>query len=66
MTASPVYQTSPIERTRATKAEVEARREALRDIIEAGPPMSVRLALCNIGQAADIWVMPSEGLSPQP
>jgi len=36
MTASPVY--SPIRRTRATKAEVEARREALLDIIEAGRP----------------------------
>jgi len=38
MTASPVYQASPIRRTRATKAEVEARREALLDIIEAGRP----------------------------
>jgi hypothetical protein len=37
MTASPVYQT-PIRRTRATKAEVEA----LLDIIEAGRPMTVR------------------------
>jgi len=42
MTASPVYQASPIKRTRATKAEVEARREALLDIIEAGRPMTVR------------------------
>jgi hypothetical protein len=42
MTASPVYQASPIRRTRATKAEVEARREALLDIIEAGRPMTVR------------------------
>src|SRR5262245_60407040 len=42
MTASPGYQTSPIERTRATKAEVEARREALLDIIAAGRPMTVR------------------------
>jgi hypothetical protein len=41
MTASPVYQTSPIERTRATKV-VEARREALLDIIAAGRPMTVR------------------------
>ena len=41
MTAAPVYQ-SPIRRTRATKAEVEARREALLDIIEAGRPMTVR------------------------
>ena len=39
MTASPVYQASPIRRTRATKAEVEARREALLDIIEAGRPI---------------------------
>jgi hypothetical protein len=36
------YQTSPIERTRTTKAEVEARREALRNIIEAGRPTTVR------------------------
>jgi len=33
---------SPIKRGRATKAEVEARREALLDIIEAGRPMTVR------------------------
>ena len=42
MTAAPVYQASPIRRTRATKAEVAARREALLDIIEAGRPMTVR------------------------
>jgi hypothetical protein len=42
MTAALVYQASPIRRTRATKAEVEARREALLDIIEAGRPMTVR------------------------
>ena len=36
------YQASPIRRTRATKAEVEARREALLDIIEASRPMTVR------------------------
>jgi hypothetical protein len=43
MTAAPIYQAnSPIKRTRATKAEVEARREALLDIIEAGRPMTVR------------------------
>jgi hypothetical protein len=43
MTMSPVYQAnSPIKRARATKAEVEARREALLDIIEAGRPMTVR------------------------
>jgi hypothetical protein len=42
MTAAPVYQASPIKRTRATKAEVEARREALLDIIETGRPMTVR------------------------
>ena len=40
MTASPVYQASPIRRTRATKAEVEARREALLDIVEAGRAVS--------------------------
>jgi hypothetical protein len=33
---------SPIKRARATKVEVEARREALLDIIEAGRPMTVR------------------------
>jgi len=42
MTAPQVHQASPIRRTRATKAEVEARREALLDIIEAGRPMTVR------------------------
>src|SRR5215813_2298502 len=42
MTASPVYHASPIKRQRATKAEVEGRREALLDIIEAGRPMTVR------------------------
>jgi hypothetical protein len=36
------YQTSPIERTRTTKAEVEARRKALLDIIEVDRPMTVR------------------------
>src|SRR5262245_26427158 len=41
MTAE-LYQASPIKRARATKAEVEARREALLDIIEAGRPMTVR------------------------
>jgi len=41
MTAT-VYGASPIKRQRATKAEVEARREALLDIIEAGQPMTVR------------------------
>jgi hypothetical protein len=38
----PVYQTSHIKRHRSTKAEVEARREALLDIIEEGRPMTVR------------------------
>jgi hypothetical protein len=38
------HETSPIKRQRATKAEVEARREALLDIIEAGRPMTVRQA----------------------
>ena len=42
MTVSPVYQASPIKRTRSTKAEVEARREALLDIIDDGKPMTVR------------------------
>src|SRR5262249_1023208 len=42
MTASPVYQASPIRRTRATKAEVEARPEALLAIVQAGRPMTVR------------------------
>jgi hypothetical protein len=41
MTA-PLYVASPIKRARATKAEVEARREALLDIIEDGRPMTVR------------------------
>jgi hypothetical protein len=41
MTAE-LYRASPIKRLRATKAEVEGRREALLDIIEAGRPMTVR------------------------
>lgn len=40
-TAAHVYQASPTKR-RSTKAEVEARREALYAIIEAGEPMTVR------------------------
>jgi len=40
--ATATYQTSPIKRHRSTKAEVEARREALLEIIEAGKPMTVR------------------------
>src|SRR5262249_1350354 len=39
---SDVYEASPIKRQRSTKAEVEARREALIEIIEAGRPMTVR------------------------
>jgi hypothetical protein len=39
-----LYQTSHIKR-RSTKAEVEARREALREIIEDGQPMTVRQVL---------------------
>ena len=41
MTA-PAYHASPIKRIRATKAEVEERREALLDIIDDGKPMTVR------------------------
>jgi len=41
MTAE-LYEASPIKRLRATKAEVEARREALLDIIDDGKPMTVR------------------------
>jgi hypothetical protein len=40
MTAS--YETSPVKRQRSTKAEVEARREALLAIIDDGKPMTVR------------------------
>jgi hypothetical protein len=36
------YQASQIKRTRSTKAEVEARREALFAIVDAGKPMTVR------------------------
>jgi hypothetical protein len=36
------YQASPIKRIRATKAEVEERREALLEIIDVGKPMTVR------------------------
>jgi hypothetical protein len=38
----PVYETSHINRHRSTKAEVEARREALLAIIDDGRPMTVR------------------------
>src|SRR5215831_8869852 len=41
MTAE-LYQASPIKRARATKTEVEARRQALLEIIDAGRPMTVR------------------------
>lgn len=37
-----LYQASPIKRRRSTKAEVEYRREALYDIVEAMRPMTVR------------------------
>src|SRR5499427_4932799 len=40
--SAPAYEASPIKRLRATKAEVEARRDALLDIIDAGKPMTVR------------------------
>jgi len=40
--AAASYETSPIKRQRATKAEVEDRREALLAIIEDGKPMTVR------------------------
>jgi hypothetical protein len=40
--AAELYQASPIKRTRATKAEIEARREDLLAIIAAGRPMTVR------------------------
>src|SRR5262245_27858400 len=49
MTAE-LYQASPIRRTRATKAEVAARREALLDIIEAGRPMKVRQMRAAAGE----------------
>ena len=42
LTTSAVNQACPIKRIRATKAEVEDRREALLDIIEDGQPMTVR------------------------
>ncbi len=41
-TSLPVYQASPIKRHRATKAEVERRRDALFEIVEAMQPMTVR------------------------
>ena len=41
MTAA-AYQTSRIKRHRATRAEVEERRDALLDIIDQGKPMTVR------------------------
>ncbi len=42
MSASPSYQASPIKRIRSTAAEVEARRQALYDIVKAMHPMTVR------------------------
>ena len=42
MTSELVYVPSPIKRVRSTKAEVEARREALLEIIDDGRPMTVR------------------------
>jgi hypothetical protein len=42
MSARPVYQASPIKRVRSTKVEVEARRDALWDIVSDGRPMTVR------------------------
>jgi hypothetical protein len=42
MSARRIYPTSQIKRVRSTKAGVEARREALWDIIHAGKPMTVR------------------------
>jgi hypothetical protein len=36
------YEASPIKRQRATKAEVEERREALLEILDDGRPMTVR------------------------
>jgi hypothetical protein len=36
------YETSPIKRHRSTKVEVEDRRQALWDIVDAGKPMTVR------------------------
>ena len=42
MTVSELYAASPIKRHRATKAEVERRREALFEIVKAMKPMTVR------------------------
>ena len=42
MTAPRVYGASPIRRARATKAEVQARRQALFDIVAEQQPMTVR------------------------
>jgi hypothetical protein len=42
MTASLIYQASPIKRARSTKTEVESRRDGLCDIILAQRPMTVR------------------------
>jgi hypothetical protein len=45
VTAAPtkaLYGTCPIKRSRSTKAEAEGRRESLREIVEAGKPMTVR------------------------
>jgi hypothetical protein len=44
MSVAKVYETSPIKRHRATKAEVERRRESLYEIVSAMRPMTVRQA----------------------
>src|ERR1700687_2234842 len=42
MSAVEVYEASPIKRFRSTKAEVDARRDALFDIVDMMKPMTVR------------------------
>jgi hypothetical protein len=42
MTDTPSYLASPIKRRRATKAEVEGRRDALHEIVSEMSPMTVR------------------------
>ncbi len=42
MIGIPAYQASPIKRIRSAKADIEARREALHDIVEVMRPMTVR------------------------
>jgi hypothetical protein len=52
MSTAPIYPASPIKRHRATKAEVEQRRERLFEIVEAMKPMTAGLVPVDIALRA--------------